>query len=322
MKGTLKKVLKKLKLFEFVKKNYMKLDYRKKLTKKYVFECRKKDNKKVCFILAGYKEFLYDNVFARVKKFITDDIDVCILSSGKYSQKLSDIAKKNNWSYLSTERNNVSLIQNVAINLFKEAEYIYKLDEDIFVTDNYFKTLYDTLIECETNGSYKVGFVAPTIPINGFGNMIILDRFGLVELYTKNFEKPLYAAGRDRMVESNPEVAKFFWSDKGYLPNIDKMNAIMQKDNFSYVACPIRFSIGAILFKRDFWEKMKMFKVDSGSGMGSDEQQLCECCISNSNAIIVSKNSVVGHLSFGKQNETMKKYFEDNKEIFNINNEE
>ena len=30
---------------------------------------------------------------------------------------------------------------------------------------------------CEKDGEYKVGFVAPTIPINGYGNLNILKRF-------------------------------------------------------------------------------------------------------------------------------------------------
>ena len=102
----------------------------------YKFENRKKDKNKVCFILAGYKEFLYDVIFERILKFIPEDVEICLLSSGKYSQILSEIAEKNNWSYLSTKRNNVSLIQNVAITIFNKADYIYKLDEDILKTQN------------------------------------------------------------------------------------------------------------------------------------------------------------------------------------------
>ena len=103
----------------------------------------------MCMILAGYKMFCADVIFDRIKKFVPKDVDVCILSSGKYSEELSELAKKNNWSYLSTKRNNVSLIQNIAIKLHKDAEYIYKLDEDVFVTRNYFKTLFDTMKKLE-----------------------------------------------------------------------------------------------------------------------------------------------------------------------------
>jgi hypothetical protein len=314
MKKVIKNILKKLGLFDKVK--YLVKD-RKKLTKKYIFESRKKNYKKVCFILAGYKEFAYDIVFGRIKKFCPNDVEVCILSSGKYSKELSEIAKKNGWSYLSTKVNNVSLVQNVANNLFDKAEYIYKLDEDIFITENFFDMLYKTHIDCEKKGEYKVGFVAPTIPINGFGHMIILKKYNLINKYEELFEKPIFAAGADRMIENNPDVAKFMWGEGGYLPNIDQISKDLSKDKFEYVACPIRFSIGAIIYKRDLWKKMGMFAIHKGSGMGQDEVDICSLAMKDSNAIIVSKNTAVGHLSFGKQNQPMREFFETNKKVFN-----
>lgn len=320
MKEFIKKIMKKVGLYENYQKSKNKRIMQSKLTKDYKFENRMKNKKKVCFILAGYKEFAYDIVFGRIKEFVPKDVEVCILSSGKYSKKLSEVAKENDWSYLSTKRNNVSLIQNQANYLFKNAEYIFKLDEDIFITKNFFDILYKTYKECEKNGEYKIGFVAPTIPINGFSHMLILERFGLKEKYTKLFEKPKYIAGPDRMVENNPEVAKFFWGYKNYLPNIDEISNTLQKDEFSYVACPIRFSIGAIMYTRKFWEEIGMFTVLKGNGMGADEAEICGYAIEGSNAIIVSKNVAVGHLSFGTQNTTMKEYFLNNKEVFDIHN--
>ena len=325
MREIIKSILKKIGILEKLKivRNRVnrKRKYKKSINKNIIFENRMKNKEKVCFVLAGYKPFLYEIIFKRLKTFLSKDIEVCILSSGLYSKELSDIAKENNWSYISQKRNNVSLIQNTAINIFRNAKFIYKLDEDIFITENYFETLMKTMEKCEKEGEYQVGFVAPTIPINGFGNMEVLKRFNLIETYTKKFEKPLYAAGKNRMVENNPDVAKFFWGYEDYLPNIDKMNEIVQKDEFDYIACPIRFSIGAILFTRDFWSEMEMFDVSSGNGMGLDEKQICEYCINTSKAIIVSKNTIVGHLSFGNQNKTMEKYFIENKEKFDLDTE-
>lgn len=306
------------KIYNLFKKTYKNIKKIVKLNGRHIFECRKKDYSKLCVVIAGYKPFLYEAVFERIIKFIPRDIDVCIVSSGKYDEKLSKIAEKNDWSYLSTKRNCVTLAQNIAINKFPKAEFIYKLDEDIFITENYFDTLLKTYKDCEINGEYNVGFVAPTIPINGYGNMKILKRFDMLEYYTKRFEKPLYAAGGERKIESNPEAAKFMWGEGECLPSIDEMNRSMQNDNFSYNACPIRFSIGAILFSRALWNNMKYFKVKMGSCMGLDEEQICCFCISNSKAMIVSNNSVVGHLSFGTQNETMKEYFLNNKEKFMV----
>lgn len=314
----LRNILKKIGIYEYLRNIKRKIKYKKRTSGIYKFENRKKDYSKLCIIIAGYKPFAYNAVFGRIIKFLSKDIEVCIVSSGKYDKKLSKIAEENEWSYLSTKRNCVSLVQNIAISKFPKAEYIFKLDEDIFVTENYFDILLNTYKHCEENGEYKVGFVAPTIPINGYGNLNILKRFNLIEKYTEKFEKPIYAAGRDRKIESDPEVAKFMWGEGGVLPKLDEMNREMQKDTFSYSACPIRFSIGAILFSRKLWEEMGLWVVKNGSCMGLDEEQICAFCVNNSKAMIVSNNSVVGHLSFGNQNEIMKNYFVENEEKFSI----
>ena len=46
----------------------------------YKFEDRRKNCKKLCMVLSGYKDFLWDSVFGRLKKFVPEDIDICILS--------------------------------------------------------------------------------------------------------------------------------------------------------------------------------------------------------------------------------------------------
>ena len=317
------KTLKKFGMYEFVREKYNKRKRKKSLKNNikgnYTFENRGSNKKKMCMILAGYKMFSAEIVFKRIKKFVPKDVDVCILSSGKYSNELSKIAEDYNWSYLSTKRNNVSLIQNIAINLFKSAEYIYKLDEDIFVTKNFFNTLYNTYNQLEKTADYKVGFVAPTIPINCIGNLNILKKYNLVDYYTKKFEKPMYALGADRMNESDKNAVEFFWGEGGYLPNIDQMDYDFHLDKFNYMVCPIRFSIGAILFKRSIWDEMNMFPVSkTGSDMGKDELDLCTYCMVNSYGMMISLNTVVGHMAFGSQNRNMENYFHKHNDVFEI----
>ncbi len=279
----------------------------------YRFINRKKDQEKLCILLAGYKPFLYPVTFKRLAAFLDDDIDMCIISSGLYSKKLEDLCREHSWSYLSTKENNVSLVQNLAIKLHPAAEYIYKLDEDIFVTSNYFSTLFHTLEKVEKEGEYFPGFVAPVIPVNGYGHMRVLKKLGLEEEYARRFEAPRYAAGPDRMIECNPEAAKFFWGEGGVVPGIDELDRIFHEQEFTYSVCPIRFSIGAVLFKRKVWEDMGMFSVSRrNNAMGRDELELCSVAMKDSKAIIISENTVVGHLSFGRQNEVMKQYFLDN----------
>lgn len=282
------------------------------------FRDRSRHKDKMCMVLAGYKEFLYPVIFKRLKAYAPEDIDICIISSGKFSKTLDDICNENNWSYLSTEENNVSLVQNVAINLHPNAKYIYKLDEDIFITEGFFENLYCTMEQAKGE-KVNPGFIAPLIPINGYGHVRILEKLGKVNEYEKKFGKLKMTAGPTSQIESNPEVAKYFWGEGGLIPKIDEMNRIFSSETNDYRLCAVRFSIGAILMERDLWEKMGAFRVyRSGAHMGRDEAQICTYCMMEFRPMIVSENCVVGHLSFGGQNASMKDYFENNISQFDI----
>lgn len=304
-------------LYQYLKEVRDRYVLRSKTKCRYKFCDRSKNRTKLCIVLSGYKPFLYESVFGRLCKYSDNDIDVCIITSGLYSVEVDKICELNQWSYLSTRENNVSLVQNLAISLHRDAEYIFKLDEDIFITKDYFKNLYNAYLEIEKNSNYIPGFVAPLIPINGFGHLRVLKKLGLEEKYTELFEKPKYAAGIDRMIENNPSAAKFFWGEGGYVPTIDELNLRFSKEEFSYSVCPMRFSIGAILFRRDTFFNMGMFNVKRGeTAMGADEAEWCSYCICNSKAIIVVENVVIGHLSFGPQNSEMKNYYLSHKDLF------
>lgn len=82
---------------------------------KFVFEKRNENKDELVLLLDGYKPFLYDAVISRMEQFVPDDMEICIVSSGLYDERLSKRAKDNNWSYLSVKRNCVSLAQNIAI---------------------------------------------------------------------------------------------------------------------------------------------------------------------------------------------------------------
>ena len=61
---------------------------------------------------------------------------------------------------------------------------------------------------------------------------------------------------------------------------------------------------------------MGAFGVSGTIDLGVDEVELCEYCITSSNAVIIAENTVVGHFSFGKQTEDMKKLYETHQELF------
>lgn len=283
-----------------------------------IFEDRSKGKKKLCLMLAGYKPYLYEYVFGRMKEYLDNDIDVCIITSGLYSSDIKQMCEDNEWSYLSTRENNVSLVQNVAISKHPKAEVIFKLDEDILITKGYFSKLYKAYEHC-LESKFKPGIVAPILPINGFSHYMILEKYGLLKEYEELFEKPMCITLPDRKIENDPNVAKFFWGEGGYVPHIDLMNITFENDTVTEVVCPIKFSIGAILMPRTTWEDMGYFSVNlKQTALGADERELCSFCLLHSRPIMVSKNIVVGHFSFGKQTQGMIEYLKVHPEMFRI----
>lgn len=297
-------------------KNDRKLLERVKYTGK--FTNRSQKSKYLCIVLAGYKEFFYPAFFGRLEKFMDVRLDVCIITSGLYSETISKICEKNKWSYLSTKENNVSLVQNVAISLHPNAKYIFKLDEDILITENYFEHML-IAYSLAKKSEYDPGVIAPILPINAYGHLRVLEKLQLKKFYKENFESPRYIAGPSRMVESSANVAKFFWGEGEYIPSIDELNDKFWRDKKEIRPCPIRFSIGAILFEREFWESMGYFSVNKdGTSLGADEVEICTYGCIYSKPVMVSENIVVGHLGFGPQNAQMKEYYLKHKDKFEI----
>lgn len=280
-----------------------------KIRGKYYFINRSKNYKKLCIVLAGYKSFLWEEVFNRIKKFADEDIDICILSSGMYIEELAKICEKNDWSYLSTKRNHVGLIQNIAINLFKKAEYIYKLDEDIFVTSGFFKKLDETYKEAEKNSDFHIGMVTPLIPVNGYTYIKVLEKINMLHSYEEKFGKAYYDTTRNNKIISSLDAVIYMWN---VTKNLDEINKKLINEELKYSICPIRFSIGAILFKREIFEKMGMFKVSKTIGLGEDEEDICCYCLNESKAVVVSENTIVGHLSFAPTNKEIEELYKKN----------
>ena len=305
-------------IFTFAKNKRDNTELKRRVTFKGQFINRSSGKEKLCIVLAGYKPYLYDIVFERLRRFISEDYDVCIVSSGKYDKTLEDICAKNQWSYLSTKENNVALVQNAAISLHPNAEYIFKIDEDIFLTKDYFEKMIEAYEEASV-GNYKAGIIAPMIPINGFSHKLILERLNLEAQYEKLFEKPIFMAGPSRMIESSPDVAKFFWGQGNFIPQIDDLNNLFSDRKNELIPCPVRFSIGAILFKRELIDGMRYIPVYRwSSGLGLDEMDICAYCINHSRPIMVTTNTVVGHFSFGPQTKGMKEYYMEHPERFII----
>ena len=301
------------------KKKKQEKEKKRRVKGTYQFIDRKKDSENLCIILAGYKKILWDDIFERITKFAPKDMDVCIVSSGLYDEQLNTIAEKNNWSYLSLKQNKVTLVQNIAIDLHPRAKMIYKIDEDIFITKNFFSQLMETYNRVEKESHYRIGFVAPLLPINGYSNVNVLEKTGTLEKFEERFGKAYHDGGGEEKIIKNPDIAKFMWGEtEERLRNLDKLSDEFSKEEFTYSICPIRFSIGAILFSREIWEAMGRFVVERGANMGRDEAQMCEYCMIESRAIVISENTIAGHFSYGPQTKTMEEFYTKNREIFKL----
>ena len=167
------------------------------------------------------------------------------------------------------------------------------------------------------SGEYYPGVMAPLIPINGFGYLRILKKLDKVKEYEERFGNAKYSTTPKDCIQSNADVAKFMWGNEGIIPSIDEMNKIFENTASKIVACPIRFSIGAVLFERSLWEDMNYFRVVKGTNsLGVDEADMCNFCCFNSRQLMVTENTVVGHLSFGPQNDEMRKYYNEHEYVF------
>lgn len=288
---------------------------------------RSRGSDKLCIILAGYKEPLWDIVFGRLKAFVPDDVDVCIMTSGLENDRLKNIAEQNRWSYLSTTVNHLSLVQNIAIDLHPKARWIYKLDEDMFLTKCFFEKMLETYETLESDSLYRPAFVSPLINVSCYGHLRLLGKLGLLDDFrAADLSDMKYSDGlhHNRRVIENPLVAEYMWGGtQEILRDIDALTErFSQSADLDYSICPVRYSIGAILFTRDAWNEFGRFPitfVGGEYGLGDDEEHICHYACFTGRVMVVNENIVVGHLGYGgAQTKHMIEYFKAHREQFEL----
>jgi hypothetical protein len=213
------------------------------------------------------------------------------------------------------------------MEFYPQAKYIYKMDEDIFLTEGCFERIMDAFLQASLVEPLKIGVAAPLINVNGYGYLRILQKLGLVDDYEERFERPLLGGDPEKQIESNTATAAYMWGITGQLPPLDQLNKIFYSSQTSvpqtaqkpdYRLCNVRFSIGFILFSREFWDAMGGFEVSEHADMGADEEKICASCMIKNFGLAVAENCVVGHFSFGKQTDGMKEYYRSNPSYFKV----
>lgn len=307
--------------YRTIGKFYRWLEKNRLYTNDFEFDNRKQNSENLLLVVAGYQPYYWEEVFNRIQysaSLFEEDIDICVcIPMGKSGLK-SDLQKRCSdlgWSCLYIKKDLLSQVQNVAIRLHPKADFIFKIDEDILLCENYFTRLKNAYINAERKTPYPIGFMGPLININAYGSYAFLHTIGEIDNYEKKFGKYEVFTKEDdsrNKIHKSPEVALFLWEKT--IPFDETANKIkmINKDNFSI--CPVRFSIGAIAFKRSFWDDLGGFEVGKYGAMGVEEVQVCSHCINNFMPIFVAEDVFVGHLGFYTQKESCKSFFFENYE--------
>ena len=232
------------------------------------------------------------------------------MTAGYENETLKQLCEEMNWSYLYTYENKLALVQNLTIREHPNAKWIYKIDEDIFLTQGLLEELLDTYECVQAAGEYSVGIVAPLMNVNSYGYQRILRRQGNVDEFEKRFGKAISGRGP---IFNSPDVAEFMWEMS--LP-INSFAHEISKAQECFSVCPHRFSIGCFLISRNNWDEMGGFKNAPEGTMGVDEEFLCKWCMDSAHEIIVAERAYVGHFAYGPQTDRMKLFYESRKADF------
>lgn len=290
----------------------------------YDFIDRSRGSDKLCIVLSGYKRPLWNDVFSRLAAFVPEDVDVCLMTSGLVDEELKAIAADHGWSYLSTSVNHLSLVQNIAIECHPSARWIYKLDEDVFITKGFFEALMDTYVEVRDSSPFEPAFTAPLLNVNCYGHLRLLKLTGLMEDFrASGLTEMKFGDGmsRNQPALRDPRVATYLWGEtQPVLRDIDALSERFAFEGAGWSVCPMRFSIGAILFERNLWDEMGKFPitfVGSEFGLGDDEEFLCRYAYETCRAMVVCETNVAGHLGYGgAQTKRMLEYHSKHPERF------
>jgi hypothetical protein len=137
--------------------------------------------------------------------------------------------------------------------------------------------------------------------VNGYSSRVLLEETGK----TKQFED-LFGTAKQACFDTpfwrDPRAAEFLWD---LCKPFDQVADRFFQGKRVYSACPFRFSIGAYMMQRTFWDSMQGFSVARHAELGSDEVDLCAVCHHESKAIIVCHYVLAGHFGFGPQNQHM-----------------
>ena len=285
---------------------------------KYVFDNRQSGSENLLLVLLGFQPYYWDVVLERVKKNVEqfdEQIDVCLCvpfgENKDASRKVRELAQMYNFSYLFIYEDLLAQALNTAIKLHPNAQWIYKIDEDIILSDNYFSKMKTSYLNYTKESYYPIGFISPLINVNAGGFRIFLESIGKWDDFVKKFPNRYYWGihDSDDIIHRNKLVAEYLWSLS--IPFDQTASMIEERNKQKYSVCPIRMSIGSILFTRNKWKEWGYFEVKGIGVMGAEEAQICAYTINYMQSIVIAEDVFAGHLGFFRQKNVCRKFFEE-----------
>lgn len=225
--------------------------------------------KKIPILLITHdRPYLLGKVLDRLIKFTNWDqfeLWICSNASTESNQKVIS-AYSNKFPFINVfhqEVNQVALIQNTLIKKLKRDLYI-KLDDDILVTENWYKGF----INVYERNSSNISIGSVLIPINGFGWTIFLKIMDLENDFVLRFPNiELLQGCTEPAIWDNQDVNEYFWNKCLDLDSTANKFMNFQKSYIDFEV-PYRYSIGGIIYSHDFWQKMNGWKVSDKFSRG------------------------------------------------------
>lgn len=286
---------------------------------RYVFINRSKNADNLLIVVAGYQEYLWDSIFERIACFCPRDYDVCIVVPGEGNgdiKKIKSYCRDNSWSFIQTKKNKLAFAQNIAVREHKNAQWIFKLDEDIFIGNGYFDGLKEAYEYTKSETEYSPGIVVPVLNVNGVTSLDFIKMINAYETWVELFgENARKRSAISSPAWNSPEAAVWIW--KNTFP-LDEKIKNMKSNARIYSLCPMRFSIGAFLIERSYWNEMHGFAVAREGILGVEEDLLFRYSMSRCRVIVIANRVLAGHFAFGGQKERMYQFYNENKNDFVI----
>jgi hypothetical protein len=290
-------------------------------TDHHCFDDRRQGARTLVCIIAGYQPELWH---ASLSSFAAalHDVDVCVVTPGLAVDELRAQCTSRGWSYLGTATNDPSLAQNLCYRLHPDARMIVKVDEDIFLLPQTIVNLvrrYDAIRASGVNP----GYLAPIIPINGFGCRPLLEMLDLLEEFEERFGKA-GTVHSSEPIHDDPLAARWVWERTAPLAETArKLSSVPVRD----LPCSVRLNLGIVVFERTFWEEIGQLPVRRRrlvmglSNTDADEEHICTQAVAASRPGIVTTAALAGHFGFPAQHDAMLSLLESKPHLFSTHAE-